>query len=96
MYLRLVRFSLGPGSRSSAEKIADEFVPAIKAQNGCSECMFITDDDAGEYGIVVHWGSQEDANTAAPVIGPRLASALAEVSEEPADIRLFEIYEPKE
>ncbi len=96
MYLRLVRFSLGPGARSSAEAIADEFVPAIKAQNGCSECMFITDDDAGEYGIVVHWDSKEDADAAAPVIGPRLSSALAEVSDEPADIRLFEVYEPKE
>jgi len=65
MYLRLVRFRLGPGARSTAEKLADEFVPAIKAQNGCSECVFIADDDAGEYGIVVHWDSKEDADAAA-------------------------------
>ena len=96
MYLRLVRFRLGPGSQSSAEKIADEFVPEIKAQNGCSECVFITDDDAGEYGIVVHWDSKEDADAAAGVIGPRLSSALAEISEEPASMQLFEVYEPKE
>jgi len=96
MYLRLVRFRLGPGARSTAEKLADEFVPAIKAQNGCSECVFITDDDVGEYGIVVHWDSKEDADAAAAAIGPRLSNALADITKEPASMRLFEVYEPKE
>ena len=49
MYVRLVRFTLGEGARSTAEKLADEFIPAIKAHTGCSECVFITDDDAGEH-----------------------------------------------
>ena len=95
MYLRLVRFTLGEGARSTAEKLADEFIPAIKAHTGCSECVFITDDDAGEYGIVVHWDSKENADAAAAAIGPRLSKALAEVTEEPASMRLFEVYEPK-
>ena len=95
MYVRLVRFTLGEGARSTAEKLADEFIPAIKAQTGCSECVFITDDDAGEYGFVVDWDSKEDADAAAAAIGPRLSKALSEVTEEPASMQLFEVYEPK-
>ena len=96
MYLRLVRFTLGEGARATAEKLADEFIPAIKAHAGCSECVFITDDAAGEYGIVVHWVSKENADVAAAAIGPRLSKALSEVAEGPASMRLFEVYEPKE
>ena len=96
MYIRLVRFTLGKGARSTAEKLADEFVPAIKALTGCSECVFITDEDVGEYGIVVHWDSKENADAAAAAIGPRLSKALAEVTEESASMQLFEVYEPKE
>ncbi len=96
MYVRLVNFTLGTGARSSAEKLADEFIPAIKAHDGCRECVFITDDDAGEYGIVVLWDSKDNADAAAAVIGPRLSKALAEFTEEPASMRLFEVYEPKE
>jgi len=94
MYLRLVRITLEPGSRSAAQKLADEFVPAIKDQNGCNECVFFADDNAGDYGIVVLWNSKEDAEAAAPVIGPRLAQAISEVSDEPANIKLFEVFEP--
>ena len=94
MYLRLVKITLEPGSRSAAQNLADEFVPAIKAQNGCNECVFFADDNSGDCGIVVLWNSKEDADAAAPVIGPRLAQAISEVSDEPANIRLFEVYEP--
>jgi len=94
MYLRLVRITLEPDSHSAAQKLADEFVPAIKAQNGCNECVFFADDSTGDYGIVVLWNTIEDAEAAAPVIGPRLAQAIAEVSDEPANIKLFEVYEP--
>ena len=96
MYVRLVMFTLGPGERSTAEKLADELVPAIKAQKGCNTCKFITDDEVGEYGIVVLWDSKEDAEAAAGVIGPRLQTALADIVKGPPSIRLYQVYEPKE
>ncbi len=76
MYVRLVQFILGPGARSTAEKLADEFVPAIRAQHGCNTCKFISDDENGDYGIVVLWDSKEDANAAAAAISPRLTLEL--------------------
>ncbi len=94
MYARIVLFTLGSGMRSTAEAIADELIPAIKAQQGCDAAMSLIDDEAGEYGLVVLWASKEDAEVAAKVMGPRLRSALEGVATEPPTIRLMEVYEP--
>ena len=95
MYLRIVRFTLEPGLRSTAEKLDDEFVPLIRDQNGCYKCFFITDDDAGDYGIIVLWESKEAAGAAAEIVGPRLTKALSDITDAPDSRQLFEIYEPK-
>jgi quinol monooxygenase YgiN len=95
MYVRFVLFTLGPGERTAAEKIADEIIPAIRAQKGCNTCKFFTDDEVGEYGIVVLWESREDADNAASVISPRLKPALSGIVKSPPSIRLYEVYEPK-
>ncbi len=94
MYARIVLFTLGSGMRSTAEAIADELIPAIKAQQGCDAAMSLIDDEGGEYGLVVLWTSKEDAEVAAKVMGPRLRSALEGVATEPPTIRLMEVYEP--
>ncbi len=94
MYARIVLFTLGSGMRSTAEAIADELIPAIKAQQGCDAAMSLIDDEAGEYGLVVLWASKEDAEVAAKLMGPRLRSALEGVATEPPTIRLMEVYEP--
>ena len=94
MYARIVLFTLGSGMRSTAEEIADELIPAIKAQQGCDAAMSLIDDEAGEYGLVVLWASKEDAEVAAKVMGPRLRSALEGIATEPPTIRLMEVYEP--
>ena len=94
MYARIVLFTLGSGMRSTAEQIADELIPAIKAQQGCDAALSLIDDEAGEYGLVALWASKEDAEVAAKVMGPRLRSALEGVATEPPTIRLMEVYEP--
>lgn len=95
MHVRIVNFSLEPGSRSTAEKLADEIVPAIRAQNGCDKCLFLIDDEAGEYGFIVLWDSKEDAGAAAAVIGPKLTEALSGITKMPDSRQLFEVYEPQ-
>ena len=94
MKIRLVRFNLGPGRRSEAEAIADKVVPLIRAQRGLERCEFITDDQTGDYGLVVLWSTQEAADAASQVVSPVLMRALAEAKASP-DIRLFDVYEPK-
>jgi hypothetical protein len=95
MNFRLVQFSLGPGKRSVAEAIADEVVPAIRAQQGCDRCEFFADYEAGDYGIVVLWASKQAAEAAASVISPILTPLLVEAKKTAESRRLFDIYEPK-
>jgi len=93
MKIRLVQFSLGPGSASEARAIADKLVPAIRAQPGCERCEFFIDDDIGYYGFVVFWASQQAAEDASLVISPILLAALAGATGLPS-IRLLDVYEP--
>ena len=91
MFLRLVRFSCAPGDRAVAEGIAERLVPAIKEQPGCGNTVVFGDDASGEYGLLVHWDSQEHADAAASVIRPQLEEHLAGHVQGPPDARLFEI-----
>ncbi|HKX18431.1 MAG TPA: hypothetical protein VJT33_10520 [bacterium] len=94
MNLRLVQFNLGSGQGSVARAIADEVVPAIRAQQGCDRCEFFADNETGDYGLIVLWASKQAADAAASVIGPVFRPALAAAKASP-NIRLFDIYEPQ-
>jgi hypothetical protein len=39
MYARLVIFKVGPGNRSTIEKLVDEFDPLYRAQRGSGTCL---------------------------------------------------------
>ena len=86
MQARLILFKLEPGSRSTAEKIADQFAPVLKSRKGFRDATFILDDEAGEYGAIVLWESKEDAEAA--------AEALSGIAKETPRHPLFEVYEP--
>ena len=75
MFLRLVQFTLSEGSRSQAQAIADDLIPAIKLQPGCLSAVFFGGAD-GESGVCVVWESQAHAEAAAGVISPRLEAHL--------------------
>ena len=94
MYVRLVRFSFGPGKHAEAQSLATELIPAIRVLKGCSSATFFGDQTDGSYGLIVLWASQEEADAAAAVIGPRLQAGLAGNVQGPPDIRLFEVIEP--
>jgi len=94
MFVRLVRFSFGPGKQAAAQDLADDLVPAIRARPGCQAVTFFGDDSDGEYGLYVLWATQADADSAAAVISPRLQQGLAGNVQGPQVIRLFQVIEP--
>jgi len=49
MYAQLVMLTLGPGMRSTAEKLADQFAPAVRALKGFKSETFLGDETVGEY-----------------------------------------------
>ncbi len=95
MYAQLVMLSLGPGTRSTAEKLADQFTPALRALKGFKRVTFIGDDTVGEYGSLSLWETKEDVEAAAAVLGPKLEQAVSGIAKAPPTRRFFEVYEPK-
>ncbi len=95
MYARLVLFTLGPGMRSTAEKVVNEMSPRVKAQKGFKNVNFLGDDEAGEYGAFVLWETKEDAEAGKEALFPVLQNALSGIAKGPPTLKLFEVYEPK-
>ncbi len=89
--IRLVRFTLAPGGEAAIEALTKNVIPAIRARPGCQDATLATDEADGECALVVRWASAADADAAAPVIGPKLMSALGGRTEGPPDIRLFDV-----
>lgn len=94
MYARLVLFTLGPGMRSTAEKIVGWSAASFKAQKGFKGATFLGDDDRSEYGGLTLWESKEDAEVAFEALFPQLQEALAGIIQGPPITKLFEVFEP--
>ncbi|MEX1194777.1 MAG: hypothetical protein WD904_14480 [Dehalococcoidia bacterium] len=71
--------------------MADDLIPAIKQQPGCMSAMFFGGGEDGESGLCVLWDSEEHADSAAVIIGPRLEQHLAGNITGPPDRRLFPV-----
>ncbi len=95
MYASLSVLTLGPGMRSTGEKLADQFAHALKTFKGFKRVTFFGDETVGEYASLSVWESKEDAEAAAAVIGPQLEQAVRGIVKGPPTRRFFEVYEPK-
>ena len=95
MYAQLVIIALGPGMRSAAEKLADQFAPVIKTQKGFKSITFFGDEEGGEYGSFSLWETKEDAEADASVTNPQLGKILRDIAKAPPTRQFFEVYEPE-
>ena len=95
MYAQLLMLTLGPGTRSTGEKLADQFAPALRAMQGFKTITFFGDETTGEYGSLTLWETKEDAEAAAAVMGPKLEQAVSGIAKAPPTRRFFEVYETK-
>lgn len=92
MYAQLLMFTLGPGTRSAAEKLADQFAPAHRAAKGYKGVTFFADYTIGEYGSFTLWESKEDLEAFRNIAIPKLEDALSGITPS---VRTFEVYEPQ-
>ena len=95
MYANLVMFTLGPGKRSTAEKLFERLAPAARARKGFKTDTLLADDTVGEYGALVVFESKEDADATFEAIFPQLQEALTGIGQGQPTRRLFEVFEPK-
>ena len=89
MFARMVTFSFESGDEAAARALADEIGPLIAVQPGCQAVTVFGDHGDGQYGIYVLWDSQENADTAAGVVRPRLNEHLAGIAKAPPETKLF-------
>ncbi len=94
MYARLVMFTMGPGKRAVAEKMADQFLGAMQGLKGFKGSTFIVDEAVGEYGALSLWESKEALEAALETLTPGLQQALEGIVQGPPIRRTFEVYEP--
>jgi hypothetical protein len=88
-------FTLGPGKRSTAEKLLGQFAPAIRTRKGFKSVTFLGDHTVGEYGALVVFESKEDADATFEALFPQLQQAVAGIAESAPIRRLFEVLEPE-
>ncbi len=94
MYANLTTFTLGPGKRSTAEKLVAQFAPALAAREGFETATFLADDASGTYGVLVVFASREAAQATWETLSPRLVKALDGIAQGPPSRTLFEVLEP--
>ena len=95
MYALITTFSMGPGTRELAERMADGVAKGYKNTPGLKSITFIGDWDNGEYGSFQVWELKEAAAAALPAIRKTLEElAGGKINGAPMR-RTYEIYEPK-
>jgi hypothetical protein len=89
----MLNFQTSGDKKAEAIAIMDTIIPMIKSQKGCKDCMFIMHESDNQYALLVFWETMNQADAAAPVIGPRLLPALNQITKEVVVPRLYEVYQ---
>jgi heme-degrading monooxygenase HmoA len=95
-YLVLGLLKLKPGSRPTAEQIADQGAPALARQPGFERVVFFVDEASNDYGAVSFWDSREAAEQVNSAVTPQFEQALGDLLVGPIESRIYEIYEHKQ
>ena len=95
MYARLATTYLLPGTKKAAEAAADVVAPVFESLKGFRSATFFGDETTGEYGTFTVWDTRENAEAVLAAVTPVLRGALGDLLNSPANVRVFEIYEPK-
>lgn len=93
MYARIVQFTMGPGTRATADALREQFSQALKNSEGVVKIYFMGDDETGTYSTMALWESKEAGEAAFKKIQPRLIEALGGLVEKPPQSQYFEIIE---
>jgi hypothetical protein len=91
MYARLVQFTLGPGTRPTADALMGQFGPALQARTGFKGVHFIGEEESGQYGAFILWESKGAAEAAYEAIQPKLQDAIKGLVEEQPVNPLYEV-----
>jgi hypothetical protein len=92
MFIRILNFETDGNKTADILTVMDAIIPFIRSQKGCTDCLFVMNDD-NRYALLVFWDSKENADEAAPIIGPKMLPSLNKFSKEPISPILYEVYQ---
>lgn len=95
MYVRVIRFVLGPDRQWEAEHIADVLATLTYNQTGCMGFNFYADHHNGEYQTVSYWDTREHWESSFKVMWPVFTSLIGDNFQWSPIVQMFEEYEPK-
>ena len=95
MYANLVTLNLGPGMRSVAEKLADQFALVHRGMKGFKSQLYLADETAGEYSSITIYESKEDAEASITANRSKLEQAIKDIVKGPPLVKTYEVYGPK-
>lgn len=96
MYARSVQFTMGPGTRSTADTLRKQFSQALRSRKGLVRVYFLGDDETGKYESLALWETKEDGEATFQELQPILQDALKGLVEEPPQSHYFEVIEVAE
>ncbi len=95
MHVRIIEFKLGPGTRQTAERVADELSRFCPSLHGFESVSFFADFETGDYGSYSVWQTQDDADKAADTFMPDLQRRLGSLLKATPVMRSLELYVPR-
>jgi hypothetical protein len=93
MYARLIKFTMGPGTRETADGMIGRFSDALAAFPGLVKVYFMADYETGTYATLAIWETKAHGEAAFQTIHPKLREALQGLVEEVPYQQLFEVVE---
>lgn len=93
MYARMIQFTMGPGTKETADALRGQIANALKKSEGLVKVYFTGDYETGTYGSIAIWDSKEAGESAFQKINPQLKEALTGLIQEPPRVEYFEIFE---
>ena len=81
---------------STMEKIADEMAAHYRVLKGFRSETFLGNNNTNQYGTVSLWETKEDAEAVDAALGPSLREKAGDILKGPPEVRIFEVYQPKD
>lgn len=95
MYVRVIRFVLGPDRQWEAEHIADVIATMTLNQPGCMGYKFYADHHTGEYESTSYWDTLENWEVSFKVMWPEFVNMIGDHFQWRPIVQMFEEYTPK-
>ena len=96
MHARILTVDMGPGMRDEGFAMAERWFAAVATLPGFVDVTFFGDEERGVYGYFSLWETREAAEAAGEAVGPQLNEAIARQMVRPPQVRIFEVYRPRE